>query len=47
MANAVLKTMDFEDSAAVEAITYSFMCFSLFLSKNTYIYSYIHSYMLN
>ena len=47
MANAILKTMDFEESAALEAITYTCMYYPRFLIKNTYIYSYIHSYMLN
>ena len=47
MAIAVLKTMDFEESAALEAITYTCMYYPRFLIKNTYIYSYIHSYMLN
>ncbi len=44
MANAVLKTMDFEESAAFEAIIYTCMCYSVFLSK---IHTYIHTYILN
>jgi hypothetical protein len=44
MAIAVLKTMDFEESAALEAITYSCMCYPVFLSKiHTYIHTYIHT----
>jgi hypothetical protein len=43
MANAVLKTMDFEESAALEAITYTCTCYPVFLSKlHTYYF-----YMLN
>ena len=45
MATAVLKTMDFEESAVLEAITYtSCMCYPVFLSN---IYTYIHTDMLN
>ena len=42
MANAVLKTMDFEESAALEAITYTCMCYSVFLSK-IHIHTFIHA----
>ena len=44
MANAVLKTMDFEESAALEAITYTCTCYPVFLSKShTYIHTYIYT----
>ena len=43
MANAVLKTMDFEESAALEAITYSCMCYSVFLSK---IHTFMHTFIM-
>ena len=49
MANAVLETMDFEESA-LEAITYSCMCFPVFLSKihiHTYVHTYIQTNMLH
>jgi len=43
MANAVLETMDFEESA-LEAITYSCMCYPVFLSK-IHIHTYVHTYI--
>ena len=49
MANAVLETMDFEESA-LEAITYSCMCYPVFLSKihiHTYVHTYIQTKMLH
>ena len=42
MANADLKTMDFEEFAALEAITYKCMCYSVFLSK-IHIHIFIHT----
>jgi hypothetical protein len=44
MANAVLKTMDFGESAELEAITYSCMCYPVFLSK-IHIHMFIHTFM--
>jgi hypothetical protein len=47
MANAVLKTMDLEESAALEDITYSCMCYLVFLSNiHTYIHTFIHTCLI-
>ena len=49
MANAVLETMDFEESA-LEAITYSCMCHPVLLLKihiHTYVHTCIHTNMLH
>jgi hypothetical protein len=45
MANAVLKTMDFEESAALEAITYSCMFTPCSYKKfiNIFIHTFIHA----
>ena len=43
MANAVLETMDFEESA-LEAITYSCMCHPVLLLK-IHIHTYLHAYI--
>ena len=49
MANAVLETMDFEESA-LEAITYSCMCYPvllLIIHIHTNVHTYIHTNMLH